>query len=487
MKKGVVRSRFDKKMDESALLFSSSLKHDESIFYYAIMVDLAHTINLLKSSYIEEEEARKMLNAIIEIRNEGFETLGNYEDIHEAIEAKLIEKVGDTGRKIQTGKSRNDEIATCLRLFTRDRLLLIMDVLNELRSVLLKIAKENMNTRMPGYTHLQPAQPTKLSHHLIAYHDMFMRDFERATQVFTRINKSPLGSAAFTSTSFEMDRREIAYLTGFDDVVDNTADAVSSRDFLIESVFVAASTMLTLSRMAEEIILWSSEFDFIELPDEFSSSSSIMPQKKNPDIAELIRAKTGRMIGNLAGVMAIYKALPFTYNRDFQEMNSILYDCFETCIMSTGLMAKMLENIKFKTEVMTEKSGEKFTSATELANMLVRKAEIPFRSAHEIVGKLALTGNFNPSLNDLEKVVREVTGKNISSYISDEDLEKSLNPESVVEAMKNLGGTAKEQIERMLKDRTVSLEKDEKIFDELVEKISDRLEMLYSEVSKVIG
>jgi len=486
MKKGVVRSRLDKKMDESALIFSSSMSHDSNIFYHVIMVDLAHVINLLNSELIEEKEARKMLNAITEIRGEGFDALGDYEDIHEAIEAKLIEKIGDTGRKIQTGKSRNDEIATCLRLFARDKLLLLMDALNELRRVILRIAEENMDALMPGYTHLQPAQPTKLSHHFIAYHDMLSRDFERVYQAFRRTNKSALGAAAFASTSFEVDRVKVAELLGFDGIIENTADAVSSRDFLIECVFIVASIMLTLSRISEELVLWSSEFDFIELPDEFSSSSSIMPQKKNPDIAELVRAKTGRVIGNIAGVMAMYKALPLTYNRDFQEMNSVLYESLDIGITSTELISKLLEKIQFKIDVMAKKAGKKFTSATELANTLVRKAGIPFRKAHEIVGKLALAENFNPSLNDIENVAYEITGEKISDSITEEDIRKALNPESVVEAMKNLGGTAKEQIERMLKERVKSLENDENKLAELVEKISSRLEKLYSEVNKVI-
>lgn len=486
MKKGVVRSRLGKKMDKTALKFSSSMSHDRNIFYYVIMVDLAHVINLFDSAYIEKNEARKMLDAIIEIRNEGFETLENYEDIHEAIEAKLIDKIGETGRKIQTGKSRNDEIATCLRLFARDRLLLLMDVLNELRGTLLKVAKENEDVLMPGYTHLQPAQPTKLSHQLIAYHDMVSRDFERVFQVFKRVNKSPLGSAAFTSTSFKVDRVKLAELLGFDGAVDNTADAVSSRDFLIECIFVVASTMLTLSRISEELVLWSSEFDFVELPDEFSSSSSIMPQKKNPDIAELVRAKTGRVIGNLSGAMAIYKALPFTYNRDFQEMNSLLYESLDTGVVSIELIAKLLENTRFKAEVMAEKSGKKFTSATELANMLVRKARIPFRNAHEIVGKLALAGKFNPSVTEIDEVARQVTGRKIN-HITDEDIKNALNPEFIVEAMKNYGGTAKEQIERMLKERMDVLENDKNRLAELVESVSGRLEKLYSEVSRVVG
>jgi argininosuccinate lyase len=483
---GVVRSRFGKKMDETALMFSSSLDHDKNIFYYVILVDMAHILNLMKSLYVSEEEAKELLKAIIEIRNEGFETLGNYEDVHEAIEAKLIDKVGDSGRKIQTAKSRNDEIATCLRLFARDRLLLLMDSLLELRRVLLQIAIDKKDVIMPGFTHLQPAQPTKLSHHIIAYHDMFSRDFERMMQVFRRINQSPLGSAAFTTTSFEIDRERIAEFLGFDGIVDNSADAVSSRDFSIEAVFVGTSILLTLSRIAEEIILWTSEFNFIELPDEFASSSSIMPQKKNPDIAELIRAKSGRIIGNLTAMMSMYKALPLTYNRDFQDMNSLLYEALEISILSTGLMARMLDKIDFKEDIMDQKAGKKFTVATELANMLVRKANIPFRSAHEIVGRIAMQENASPSIDDIDRAAMEVAGRKVSESISKDDLEKALNPAHVVEATSGTGGTSEEQIKRMLDERILLIEEDEDKLSDIVETVSKKLEKLYSEVAGVI-
>jgi len=477
----VVRSRL-KKMDDTALLFSSSLDHDSNIFYYVILTDLAHTLNIRE--YLGEDTI-DILKAILEVRMNGFESLPNYEDVHEAVEASIIELAGDKGRKLQTGKSRNDEIATCLRLFARDRLLLLMDALLDLNATLLQLSKEN-DIIMPGYTHLQPAQPTRLSHHLLAYHDIFQRDFDRALQTYSRVNLCPLGAAAFNSTSFEIDRENAANLLGFDSALENTADAAASRDFLIETLFVSSSVMLSLSRLSEELILWSSDFNFVELPDEYASSSSIMPQKKNPDIAELIRAKTGKIIGNLTAATSIYKALPFNYNRDFQEMNPLLYESLQTAIVSVGLMAKMLEGVQFKVEEMEKKAGENFTTATELANLLVRKANVPFRKAHHIVGILASKENFNPTLNDLDNVSLEVTGNKVSELLDEEDLKSALDPKKLVNLMNNLGATSKEQIEKMLNKRETLLYLNEERFQQLIENTSRKLEKLYLEVNKVI-
>ncbi len=487
MEKSLVRSRLEKGMDKLALKFSSSLGHDVNIFYYDILVDLAHVLNLLKCGHISQDEARKILSAVLEVRDEGFETLSDeYEDVHEAIEAKVIEKAGDAGRKMHTGRSRNDEIATCLRLYARDKLLHIMASLLDLRAVLLELAEEYIDAIMPGFTHLQYAQPTRLSHHLIAYHDMLARDFERAMNAFGRVNLCPLGSAAFASTSFKLDRYYTAELLGFDGVVENSMDAVASRDFLIESVFVASSIMLSLSRIAEELILWSSEFDFVELPDEYASSSSIMPQKKNPDIAELIRAKTGKMIGNLTAASTIYKAMPFTYNRDFQEMNPLLYESLEAASQSVELMSGMFGKLKFRTDVMEKKAGKSFTAATELADTLVRKAGIPFRSAHKIVGRLALEGKYSPSLEELDEVAMEVVGFRVSEHLTEDDLRRATDPKLIVESRNNIGGTSKAEVERMLEERNKLVISDTKKLSSIIDRVASKLEKLYLEVESVL-
>jgi len=484
--KSLVRSRLEKGMDKLALKFSSSLQHDANIFYYDILVDLAHVLNLFKCGHISKEEARKILSAILEVRDEGFESLGEYEDVHEAIEAKVIEKAGDAGRKMHTARSRNDEIATCLRLYARDGLIHIMKSLLDLRSILLELAEKHIDAIMPGFTHLQYAQPTRLSHHLIAYHDMLARDFERAMNAFGRVNLCPLGSAAFASTSFRLDRYYTAELLGFDGVVENSVDAVASRDFLIESVFVSTSIMLSLSRIAEELILWSSEFDFVELPDEYASSSSIMPQKKNPDIAELIRAKTGKMIGNLTAASTIYKAMPFTYNRDFQEMNPLLYESLEAASQSVELMLGMVRGLKFRTDVMERKAGKSFTAATELADTLVRKANIPFRSAHKIVGKLALDGKYSPSLEELDEVAMAVVGFKVSEYLSEDDLKKAVDPKLIVESRSNVGGTSREEVERMLEERKKLVLSDAENLSSIICGVTSKLEKLYQEVESIL-
>ena len=317
---GMIRSRLSKEMDADALKLTTSMDFDWNIFQYDILVDYAHVLMLFKTGHLNENELRYIIKALKTVEKMGFDNLPKGEDVHEAIEAAVIE-LTEFGKKMHTARSRNDEIATCLRLFARDKILEILSDLAELRSVLLKKASEYKDIvcrRLPDQKY---AQPTKLSHHLIAYHDMVERDFQRFLDAFKRINKSPLGSAAFVSTSFNIDRNITAKLLGFEGLIENSMDAVASRDFLIEFVSCCSLLMLSFSRICEEIILWSSEFGFVELPDEFASSSSIMPQKKNPDVAEIIRAKAGRVIGNLTAVMAIYKALPFTYNRDFQHFH----------------------------------------------------------------------------------------------------------------------------------------------------------------------
>ncbi len=475
----VVRSRLKREMDRLALDFSSSLEQDKKIFYYDILVDLAHVLGLLKCGHISKEDAKAIIKALFEIRDEGYDSLPkDCEDVHEAIEAEVTRRT-PAGKKMHTARSRNDEVATCLRMFARDKLLSLAFSLLELRRVLLNIAEEHIDTVMPGFTHLQYAQPTVLAHWMLAYHDMIERDFERVMDAFERINSSPLGSAAFAGTSFELDRRYTAELLGFDDVVENSCDAVASRDFLIESVFVSASAMLSLSRIAEEIILWCSEFGFIELPDEYASSSSIMPQKKNPDIAELIRAKAGRVLGNLAGVMSIYKAMPLTYNRDFQEMNPIMFESLEDADVATILMARMLERIEFKREVMLEKALKGFANATEVADLITKKG-VPFRDAHKIVGRLVAEG-LEFSAENIRNVAEDF---GYSIQLSDDELK--FDAKNIVENRRNLGGTSKLEITRMIEERRKKLEDDRDALAKIIDRISQRLERLYEEATAIL-
>ncbi len=464
----MLRSRMKKEIDKDALELISSLSHDKNIFYYDIMVDYAHVLNLLKNKIINTNDAKKIIKALLEIEKHGFGDL-NGEDVHEAIERKVIEIAGESGKKMHTARSRNDEIATCLRLFARDNILNLMKNIIELRKAIINKAEEYIDTIMPGFTHLQYAQPTKLSHHLIAYHDMLERDFKRCLNAFERINLCPLGCAALASTSFPLDRSYVANLLGFDGVIDNCMDAVSSRDFIFDAVFAATSTMLSLSRIAEEIILWSSEFDFVEVPEEFASVSSIMPQKKNPDTLEIIRGKAGKIIGELTSSLAIYKGLPFAYNRDFQEINDILYESLIWAIKSVKVMKKLFPSLVFKKENLEKKATKNFSYATEIADELVKKG-VPFREAHSIVGK------FISNESELKKKLEKFG-------IILEDLKDA---KKIVESRKNLGGTSKEEIIRMIENRKWKIKNDEKILKSTFERINSKIKNLYKEIEEVL-
>ncbi len=489
----VVRSRLEKEMDKLALQLTSSLEHDVNIWYYDILVDVAHVLGLLKQNYLLEEEAAKIVAGLMEIAYE-IEKSGKLpekgEDIHEAIEARLTELVGEAGMKMHTARSRNDEVATCLRMFARNALLTLAETILELRKSLLSKAEENKDAIMPGFTHLQYAQPTKLSHHLIAFHDMFERTFERCLQAFERVNLCPLGAAAFASTSFKLDREYVSRLLGFDGIVENSEDAVSSRDFLIESLFVACDGLLTLSRLAEEVVLWASQF--VNLPDEYASSSSIMPQKKNPDVAEIIRAKAGKLAGHLTAAMAIYKAMPLAYNRDFQEMNPLLYEGLKDACLSFRVMADMLEKIEFLVDVMEKKAGMGFASATHVAEMLAKKG-IPFRKAHRIVGRLS-SYYFSSDAGDerlnadrmYEKLV-EIMKEYGEELIPDkEEFESWLDIKNVVESRETTGGTSSGEIERMLEIRKKKLERDMGIVEEKKKKIKEAIESMKKQAFDLI-
>lgn len=468
--------RMKERMDIKALKLSSSLEHDKNIFYYDILVDVAHVLTLNRSGYLSDSETAEILAALKKVRD-SFNEYGNqeYEDIHEAIEAEVT-KITPAGAKMHTGRSRNDEVATCLRMFARDHLLDLAENVLRLMEAILK--KADTKAVMPGFTHLQYAQPTKLSHHLIAHHDMLSRDFERILDAFGRVNRCPLGSAAFASTPYTLDRQFTAKILGFDGVVENSEDAVASRDFLIESIYVCTSLMLSLSRIAEEIILFSSEFGFVDLPDEYSSTSSIMPQKKNPDIAELIRANAGRMIGNLTAAMSIYKAMPFSYNRDFQEMNPLLYDSLRRAELAVDVMAGMMDKIKFREDVMAKKASKGFATATELADMLVMNYGVPFRLAHKIVGRIAAEGLEKLTPEDVSRAAREF-GLNIDIREVELDVEKA------VESRKNIGGTAEKEVQRMIATRREELNNRESKIRTLRGRIAVALKILYDEAEKL--
>jgi len=435
-------------ISKDVLEFISSRDADKWIFEADLLVDQAHVMMLKEQGLISTEEASQILSALKGVEES---ELGSGEDVHEAIETELISRVGVVGGKMHMGRSRNDEVATCIRLVLRDEVLSLMEELNSLTETLVNLAEEHKDTMVPGFTHLQHAQPTTLGHHLLAHADAFFRDYERFRDAYARINKSPLGAAAFASTGFYIDRSLTAKLLGFEGLVENSMDAVSSRDFVLEALSDLSILMVNLSRFAEEIILWStSEFGYIEIDDLYASTSSIMPQKKNPDTAELIRGKTGSVVGDLISALTICKALPMSYNRDLQEVTPHLWRSVSLVRGAVRILDGCFSTARFNTDRLAASAGAGFSTATELADSLVRSLGIPFRTAHQIVGALAAQGG-SPSLDDLDNVAITIAEIRPSQMGFDEGmLERALDPEKNVALRTRPGGPAPSEVARMV-------------------------------------
>ncbi|MBN1134548.1 MAG: argininosuccinate lyase [Methanosarcinaceae archaeon] len=483
------RGRLAEAADKEVTMFTSSMDTDKWIFEADIAVDLAHTVMLKEQGIIKSNDCSDILEGLLAIKEMGIENLDHtYEDIHISLESKLIDLVGENvGGRMHSGRSRNDEVATCIRFVLRDEMLGIMDDLLKLRKTLLKTAGENVETIMPGFTHLQHAQPTTLAHHLLAHADALSRDFKRAADAFSRVNLSPLGAAAFASTGFSIERTRTCEFLGFDGLVENSMDAVSSRDFLIESAGVFANIMVNLSRMAEESVIWStSEFNFIELNDIYASTSSIMPQKKNPDTAELIRGKSGSVIGSLMSILSICKALPLSYNRDLQEATPNIWLSVETTRAAIRMMEGMIKTMKVNSDVMASQSVNGFTTATELADTLVRSTGIPFRTAHQIVGVLA-RGSGEPTLGEIDAVAYNVIGESLSARgLTEEKVCEALDAKSNIKKRVVPGGPAPEEVKRSLKNRMNLLEEDEQAIKKLNTKICGSIKKLLEVVDRCI-
>ncbi len=384
--------RFKEPLAEIALTFSSSIDIDKQLYDEDIAGSIAHAEMLAATRVITSSEARRIRNALKTIKREiesgKFLLSGDYEDVHLAIERRLIQKLGPLGGKLHTGRSRNDQIALDERLYLRKAIREISKLIVQLQRVLLFKAEKYFGVLMPGYTHVQRAQPIMLSHHLLAYSSMLERDFERLQECYKRVNKSPLGAAAMAGTSFPIDRALVARKLHFDGIIENSIDAVSDRDHLIEFASVCSITMMHLSRFAEELVYWSSkEFGFAHMSDAYSTGSSIMPQKKNPDLADLVRGKTGRVYGALVSLLTIMKGLPLAYNRDMQEDKVPLFDIANTTRQCLFIFSHLLVHTTFDKEKLAEELRTDFLSATDMADYLVRKG-IPFRQAHEITGKV---------------------------------------------------------------------------------------------------
>lgn len=386
--------RFTKETDKLVYQFNASINFDKKLFEQDIEGSIAHVVMLEKQGIITCKEKDDIVKGLTGIRTDvesgKLSIQENYEDIHSFVEAKLIERIGDAGKKMHTGRSRNDQVALDMKLYIRAEVVQITECLHELLETLMTIIENNLTTYMPGFTHLQKAQPTTLAHHMGAYFEMFKRDVLRLSDIYKRMNYCPLGAGAFAGTTYPLDRSYTASLMGFEGPTLNSMDSVADRDYIIEFLASLSTIMMHLSRFSEEIIIWNSnEYRFIDIDDGFSTGSSIMPQKKNPDIAELVRGKTGRVYGALVSILTTMKGIPLAYNKDMQEDKEVTFDAIETVKNCIVLFNGMLSTIRFNNKIMEESAMKGFTNATDAADYLVNKG-VPFRDAHGIIGRLVL-------------------------------------------------------------------------------------------------
>jgi len=443
--------RFTQKTSGTVESFTESISFDKKLWKHDIKGSAAHARMLARQRIITKKEADAIITGLQQISDRiekgSFPFSAELEDIHMNIESALTAKIGPVGKKLHTARSRNDQVAVDLRLYLKDEMQKIVLLLERLQKTFVTIAEQNQAAVMPGYTHLQRAQPVLLGHHLLAYVEMFQRDKERFQDCLKRTDVCPLGACALSGTSLPTDRAYTAKLLGFREVSGNSIDSVSDRDFALEFLSCAAIAMMHLSRLAEELILWSTEeFRFIELSDRFTTGSSIMPQKKNPDVAELMRGKTGRVYGNLVALLTLMKGLPLAYNRDMQEDKLPVFDSVETLNTCLTVLDEMMQEVKFNTARLAETAGEGYSTATDIAEYLVRKG-VPFREAHEITGRIVLhcisrniplTGL---SLKELRAFSAKISG----------DITPVLDPAESVRARTSFGGTAPSEVKRQIK------------------------------------
>ena len=444
--------RFAANTADSVESFTASIAIDARLYRHDIMGSIAHAKMLAKQRIISSSDAGKIVRGLQaierEIENGKFAFSAADEDIHMNIERRLSERIGSAGGKLHTARSRNDQVALDMRLFLRDEVKLILDALAALRQELAKVAQKHLDVIMPGYTHLQRAQPVLFAHHLLAYVEMFERDSERFADGLERINVLPLGSGALAGTTFPIDRVYVAKLLGFRRISKNSIDAVSDRDFLLEFLAAASILFVHLSRIADELVLWSSqEFGFIELPDGYCTGSSMMPQKKNPDVPELIRGKTGRVFGHLQALLTIMKGLPLAYNRDLQEDKLPLFDTVDTVKASIKMMSEIVAGMKVRRERMQRAVEDGFMNATDVADYLAERG-VPFRVAHGIAGRIVqFCLAKNKRIDDLSldefKRFSAKFDKSVYGY---------LKAEAVVARRRALGGTARQNVMRRLKE-----------------------------------
>jgi argininosuccinate lyase len=450
--------RFEKQSDAIADDFNSSLPVDKKLMPYDIEASVAHCKMLAACGIIPDGDADEICTALYNIKSDiesGKLEIKDAEDIHMFVENELIKRIGDKGKKLHTARSRNDQVATDFRMYLRDSVKDIIGELKKLIFTLTETAKANTNTPMAGYTHLQKAQPVTLAHHLLAYCEMFFRDAQRFADSYKRVNVLPLGSCALAGTTYPIDRKMTAALLGFDEVCGNSIDGVSDRDFAAEYLFCCSTVAMHLSRLCEELVLWSSgEFSFIEFDDAFSTGSSIMPQKKNPDMAELIRGKTGRVYGNLFNMLTVMKSLPLAYNKDMQEDKQAVFDSEQTVTACLKIANAMLPTITFNKKALKKSASQGFTSATDVADYLVKKG-VPFRQAHEITGRIVLYCIKNNTV--IEKLKLE-TFKSFSDKF-EVDITEAVKLKNMLGGRNSYGGAAKTEAKRQIKSITARTQK----------------------------
>jgi len=445
--------RFESALHPAIARFNASIGFDIELIEYDLTGSVAHAKMLAHTGIISASEGEQLVVGLEQIRSEyrdgKFNPGIDAEDVHFAVERRLTEIAGDVGKKLHTARSRNDQVGTDTRLYLRDQISQIRTQLREFQGVLVNLAEANVETLIPGYTHLQRAQPLSLAHHLLAYFEMLQRDWERLGEIYKRVNISPLGSGALAGTTFPIDRHYTASLLGFGAVYGNSLDGVSDRDFAIEFLCAASLIMVHLSRLSEEIILWASqEFGFVALKDSCSTGSSIMPQKKNPDVPELVRGKTGRVFGHLQAMLVLMKGLPLAYNKDLQEDKEALFDSVKTvqgCLEAMTILLR--EGLEFKSERLAEAVAEDFSNATDVADYLASKG-VPFREAYNLVGKVVRTCLADGKL--LKDLSLEEWKELHPAF--EEDIYNAIAPTQVVAARNSYGGTGFEQVRQSLKN-----------------------------------
>ncbi len=442
--------RFTKETDKLVYDFNASISFDKRFYAQDIRGSIAHVTMLARQGILTEEERDQIIEGLNGIRrdveNGTLLITEEYEDIHSFVEANLIDRIGDVGKKLHTGRSRNDQVALDMKLYTRDEILELDRLLKRLLETLLNMMKEHTETYMPGFTHLQKAQPVTLSHHLGAYFEMFKRDRSRMKDIYRRMNTCPLGAGALAGTTYPLDRDYTAELLEFDGPTLNSMDSVSDRDYLIELLSAMSTVMMHLSRFSEEVIIWNSnEYQFVELDDAYSTGSSIMPQKKNPDIAELVRGKTGRVYGALMSLLTTMKGIPLAYNKDMQEDKELVFDAMDTTKGCLTLFTGMLATMRFRKDRMADSAKHGFTNATDAADYLVNHG-VPFRDAHGIVGQLVLYCiEKGKALDDLTmEEYRHI------SPVFEEDIYEAVSMKTCVEMRNTIGAPGKAAMERVI-------------------------------------